>query len=319
MANPEPKIKSALVTGGAGFIGSHLVAALVDSGCTVTVLDNLSSGYLENIAAYQDRITFIEGDIRDEAALSRASAGCEIVFHLAAMVSVPRTVEKPVESAVVNDIGTLKVLEAARQNEVKRVVLSSSCAVYGNLAGLPNREDMATRPMSPYAAHKVCGENYASIYSALYGLETVSLRYFNVYGPRQDPSSPYSGVISIFMERAGRAAAPVIYGDGRQSRDFVYVADAVRANLQAARQSGIAGKVFNIGTGRDTTVNTLWKAISGLASTTRAPEHQTARPGDIRTSVADVSLAKETLGFQAETTLEEGLTNTYRWYAQRDS
>jgi nucleoside-diphosphate-sugar epimerase len=305
------------VTGGAGFIGSHLVATLGAAGCRVTVLDSLFSGYRENIAAYQDRLTFAEGDIRDEEALSRASADCEVVFHLAAMVSVPRTIENPVESAAVNDIGTLNVMEAARQNEVKRVVLSSSCAVYGNLAGLPNREDMATRPMSPYAVHKVCGENYASIYSELYGLEAVSLRYFNVYGPRQDPSSPYSGVISIFLERAGRGETPVIYGDGEQSRDFIFVADVVQANLLAARQSGITGQVFNIGTGRDTTVNRLWKAIRGLANATRAPEYQPAREGDIRTSVADIRLAEETLGFQAQTPFEEGLALTYDWYGKK--
>jgi nucleoside-diphosphate-sugar epimerase len=293
------------------------VAALVDSGCRVTVLDNLSSGFRANIAAYQDRITFIDGDIRDAAVLTRASAGCDVVFHLAAVVSVPRTVENPVESAAVNDIGTLNVMEAARQNEVKRVVLSSSCAVYGNLAGLPNREDMATRPMSPYAVHKVCGENHASIYSELYGLETVSLRYFNVYGPRQDPSSPYSGVISIFLERAGRGETPVIYGDGEQSRDFIYVSDVVRANLLAARQPGITGRAFNIGTGRDTTVNRLWKAIRGLANATRAPEYQPAREGDIRTSVADIRLAEETLGFQAQTPFEEGLALTYDWYGKK--
>ena len=319
MVNPETKIKSALVTGGAGFIGSHLVAALVDSGCRVTVLDNLSSGYLDNIAAYQERITFIEGDIRDTAALDRAVKGCEVVFHLAAEIFVPRTIEKPLESAEINDLGTLKVLEAARQNGLKRVVLSSSCAVYGNPAEMPIGENTPAKPLSPYAVQKLAGEHYAAVYSELYGLETASLRYFNVYGPRQDPSSPYSGVISIFLERAGRGETPVIYGDGEQSRDFIYVVDVVRANLLAARQSGISGKVFNIGTGRDTTVNRLWKAISSLTNATRVPDHKLTREGDIRTSVADISLAKETLGFQAKTSLEEGLAETYRWYAQRES
>lgn len=307
---------SALVTGGAGFIGSHLVAALVADGCRVTVLDNLCVGHRENIADFENDITFIEGDIRDSDSLAQAVAGCDVVFHLAAVVSVPRTIADPLESAAVNDIGTLKVLEAARQKKVKRVVFSSSCAVYGNSARVPNREDMPTRPMSPYAVHKVCGENHASVYSELYGLETVSLRCFNVYGPRLDPSSPYSGVISIFLDRAGRGEPPVIFGDGGQSRDFVFVDDVVAANMLAARQNEVSGKVFNIGTGRKTTINALWKEIHGRTDTRLVPEYKPARDGDIYTSVADITLAKAKLGFETQTTLEEGLAETYRWYVQ---
>lgn len=317
VSKPKSKITSALITGGAGFIGSHMVAALVKAGGRVTVLDNLYSGRRENLAAHLEAITFIEGDIRDEAALSRAVAGCEVVFHLAAEVSVPRTIKNPVDSAMVNDIGTLKVLEAARQNGVRRVVLSSSCAVYGKSAQVPNKEEMPVRPMSPYAVHKLAGEHYAAIYSDLYGLETISLRYFNVFGPHQDPSSPYSGVISIFLDRAGRGEKAFIYGDGEQSRDFIYVADVVKANLLAARQAGISGAVLNIGTGRGITINQLRDRVSSLAGTAVAPEYWPARAGDIRASVAGIDLAREKLGFQPETSFEKGLAKTYQWYVQR--
>ncbi len=316
MTESESKIKSALVTGGAGFIGSHLVAALVAGGSRVTVLDNLSSGYRENIAPYEDSLSFIAGDIRDEATLARAVKGCKTVFHLAAEVFVPRTIEDPVESATINDLGTLKVLEAARHNGVKRVVLSSSCAVYGNPDRMPIHENTPVKPLSPYAVQKLAGEHYAALYHDFYGLETVRLRYFNVYGPRQDPSLPYSGVISIFRDRAGRGEAPVIYGDGEQSRDFIFVADVIQANLLAARQSGISGKAFNIGTGRATTINRLWEAVGNLAKVSQVPEYKPAREGDIRTSVAAIRLAEEELGFQAKTFPEEGLEETYDWYLQ---
>lgn len=290
------------------------MAALVTAGCRVTVLDNLSSGYRENIAVYRDRVTFIEGDIRDESALARARAGCEVVFHLAAQVSVPRSIENPEESAEINNSGTLKVLEAARQCKVKRVVLSSSCAVYGDPAKMPVSEKTPTSPLSPYAAHKLAGEKHASDYNRMRDLETVSLRYFNVYGPRQNPSSAYSGVISFFFDRAGRDEAPVIYGDGEQARDFIFIADVVHANLLAARQPGIAGRVYNIGTGRATTINRLWDEISKLTKISRVPEYKPPREGDIRASVADTDLAEEKLGFRAGTSLEEGLAETYRWY-----
>lgn len=310
----EKNLTKACVTGGAGFIGSHMTAALVASGCEVTVLDNLYTGFRRNLSTCLDKVTFVEGDIRDAGAVARAVDGCDVVFHFAAEVSVSRTIEKPVESALVNEIGTLNVLTAARQNQVRRVVLSSSAAVYGNEAGIPNREDMPNKPMSPYAVQKSTGEQYAAIFSDLYGLETVSLRYFNVFGPRQDPSSPYSGVISIFLDRANSGDRPQIYGDGEQTRDFIFVEDVVRANLLAACQDGVSGMVFNIGTGRGITINQLWDEVRFLAGTTEVPDCKPARAGDIRTSIADIELAREKLHFQPEVSFQEGLKRTYDWY-----
>jgi UDP-glucose 4-epimerase len=303
-----------LITGGAGFIGSHLVESLLERGHAVTVLDNLSSGHLSNLTHLLDRITFIEGDIRDPGAVGAASQGCEIIFHQAAMVSVPQTVQEPVESAMVNDIGTLTVLEAAHKNRVKRVVLASSCAVYGDEPTLPKKEAMTLNPMSPYAVQKMGGEYYARLYDALYGVETVCLRYFNVYGPRQDPSSPYSGVISIFLTRAAEEKEPIVYGDGDQSRDFIFVKDVVRANLLAAYTPGISGSVFNIGTGHAISVNHLWDSICKLGGVQMAAVHEPGRAGDIRHSLADIARAKEHLGFSPEYPFEDGLALTYNWY-----
>lgn len=290
---------------------------MVAADCRVTVLDNLSSGHRENLANCRGDINFIEGDIRDEAVLARATTDCEVIFHLAALVSVPRSVENPVESAAVNDRGTLEVLETARQSSVRRVVLSSSCAVYGDPAEMPVKETIPASPLSPYAAHKLAGEKHAADYSRMYGLEAVCLRYFNVYGPRQDPSSPYSGVISIFLERAIQGERPSIYGDGRQARDFIFVDEVVVANLLAARQSEISGRVFNIGTGCQTTINQLWKEVRRLTNIESNPEYMSVRDGDIRTSVADTRLAEEKLGFKATTSLSAGLARTYEWYKER--
>ena len=236
------KIKKAIVTGGAGFIGSHLVDALVSADCDVTVLDNLSTGNLLNLNHIENRITFYKGDIRDQKILYKASKDCDIIFHQAAVVSVSQTVDNPVDSAMVNDMGTLFVLEAARKNNVKRVVSASSCAIYGDDPDLPKRENMNPKPQSPYAVQKLAGEFYARLYFELYNLETVCLRYFNVYGPRQDPSSLYSGVISIFMTKASNRNTPVIYGDGNQYRDFIFAKDVVKANLLAANGSKAQGE-----------------------------------------------------------------------------
>ncbi|MBW2392508.1 MAG: NAD-dependent epimerase/dehydratase family protein, partial [Deltaproteobacteria bacterium] len=227
-------MQKCLVTGGAGFIGSNLAERLIGDGVQVRVLDNLTTGFLENLKPFLGDIDFKQGDVRDLDTLQEVMVGVEVVFHQAAVVSVPKSVEDPIETAMVNDLGTLHVLEAARRAGVRRVVFASSCAVYGDLPQLPKREDVETRPLSPYAASKLHGETYGYLYNDLYGLETVCLRYFNVYGPKQDPSSPYSGVISIFMDKAGRGELPTIYGDGEQYRDFVYVADVVQANLLAA-------------------------------------------------------------------------------------
>jgi len=310
-------MKKCLVTGGAGFIGSNLVERLVDASVQVKVLDNLSSGFLQNLEPFQEHIDFKEGDVRDMATLQEIMADVEVVFHQAALVSVPQSIEDPIETAMVNDLGTLNVLEAARHSGVRRVVFASSCAVYGDLPQLPKREEMETKPLSPYAASKLHGEVYARLYGDLYGLETVCLRYFNVYGPRQDPGSPYSGVISIFMDKAARGESPTIYGDGNQYRDFVYVVDVVQANMLAAQRQNISGVVINLGTGKSVTVNSLWKNISELAGVQDEPKRADSRPGDIRQSVAEISRAQELLGFKPRYSLEEGLRLTWEWYRSR--
>jgi len=308
------EFNKALVTGGAGFIGSHLVEALLSSGCRVAVLDNLSGGSLANLETVKDRIEFYENDIRQLDVLSKIAQGCDVIFHLAAVVAVQQTINDPVESAMVNDIGTVNVLEAARRNKVQRFVLASSCAVYGDDPRLPKKESMTPMPASPYAVHKLSAEHYARIYGELFGLKTASLRFFNVFGPRQDPSSPYSGVISIFMSRAISTQAPVIYGDGNQSRDFVYVKDVVKALMLAANSQDSAGKVFNIGTGSNVTINRLWELIASLAGQPLAPDYEPARAGDILHSVASIQLAEALLNFKTDFSLEQGLAATLEWY-----
>jgi UDP-glucose 4-epimerase len=248
--------------------------------------------------------------------LSRALPGCDVVFHHAAIVSVTQTVENPVSSTMVNDLGTLKVLEAARLHKVRRVVLASSSAVYGDDPQLPKIETMTPNPLSPYAVQKLTNEHYAVLYHNLFGLETVCLRYFNVFGPRQDPSSPYSGVISIFMQRAVHGQAPVIYGDGQQTRDFIYVQDVVRANLLAATTAGAPGQVFNVGTARSISINTLWKFIADLAGIDVTPEHATAREGEVKHSCAAIDKALDQLAFKPAMVFEDGLKKTYAWYQQ---
>jgi UDP-glucose 4-epimerase len=306
--------EKSLVTGGAGFIGSHLVEALVAKGGTVSVLDNLTTGSRANLAKVEEQIVFHKGDIRDLHLLNEVSKGCEIIFHLAAEVSVPRTIEDPVESTMINVMGTLSVLEAARKNKVKRVVLSSSCAVYGEGAQGPKQEGMSPEPLSPYAVQKLTGEFYARLYYELYGTETVCLRYFNVYGPRQDPSSAYSGVISIFLNRALSAQEPRIYGDGNQYRDFVFVEDVVRSNLLAGKSDWAVGRIFNIGTGKFIRVNQLWEIISQQSAINIRPDYQPPRIGDIVESVAGIEHARQRLGFEADYPFEEGIRITLDWY-----
>ena len=284
--------KNVLVTGGAGFIGSHLVDSLVSAGCKVAVLDNLSSGNYANLKHLEGKFAFYRDDIRNQRAISTAAEGCEVIFHLAAIVSVPQTIEDPVESDAVNDTGTLLVLDTARRKKARRVIFSGSCAVYGDDRRLPKQEDMNPKPQSPYAVQKLAGEYYARVYYELYGLEAVALRYFNVYGPRQDPLSPYSGVISIFMAKALHNEPAVIYGDGNQSRDFIYVQDVVRANLLAAAAKGVGGQVMNIGTGRSVVIKQLWKSICALSGQNLEPEYAPKRPGDIVKSVAGIGSAK---------------------------
>jgi len=304
----------ALVTGGAGFIGSHLVEALISQGIAVTVLDDLSAGKRENLGPLEKQVHFIEGDIRNRELVKEATRGADVVFHLAALVSVPRSIERPVQSAMINDLGTLHVLEAARTEEAQRVILSSSCAVYGDDPRLPKDEGMAPKPVSPYAHQKLTGEGYARLYCDLYGLETVCLRYFNVFGPRQDPSSPYSGVISLFMTQAVKGRQPSIHGDGSQYRDFVYVKDVAAANLSASKAAGVGGDTFNVGTGGFVRILDLWEQIRQLAGSEMAPRFLAPRLGDIRESVADVGRTRSSLGFSPAFSFSEGLSATFEWY-----
>lgn len=306
--------RNALVTGGAGFIGSHIAEELTSHGCRVRIIDNLATGKLSNLDPIRSSVTFHNGDIRDMELLKQAAEGCEVIFHQAAMVSVPQSVADPVESATINDLGTLQVLEAARLAGVGRVVLASSSAIYGDNPESPKTEEMKPAPKSPYAVQKLTNELNAWMYHELFGLETVCLRYFNVFGPRQDPSSPYSGVISIFMTRASQGQAPLIYGDGGQSRDFVFVKDVVRANLLAATQPGVGGEAFNIGVGSSISVNDLWKTISRMADCDLPPEYGPARSGDVYESLSNIRKAVSVLGFTPAFTFEQGLETTMDWY-----
>jgi len=312
--NMRNKIKKALVTGGAGFIGSHLVEALTAAGSQVAVLDNLSGGHLANLESVKSRIAFYEKDIRQIDALEQAVAGCDVIFHLAAVVAVQQTIDDPLGSTMVNDIGTLNVLEAARKTNVRRVVLASSCAVYGDDPRLPKDESMTPMPTSPYAIHKLSAEHYLRVYGELFGLKNACLRFFNVFGPRQDPSSPYSGVISIFMSKAAAHQAPVIYGDGNQTRDFVYVKDVVNALLQAAQTDQKTGDVYNIGSGRRVTINRLWELIASLSGQQTEPGYQPARAGDILHSAGNIDKARSLLNFTNEFSMEQGLELTLEWY-----
>ncbi len=308
------KIKHALVTGGAGFIGSHLVEALVVGGSQVTVLDNLATGHLSNLEAVTGKIRFIEGDICDTAVLNEAMSGCDVVFHQAAVVSVTDTVQRPLASANVNELGTIGVLQGAKENKVRRVVLASSSAVYGDDPQLPKRENMLPKPLSPYAVQKLAGEYHAGVYANLYGVSTICLRYFNVFGPRQDPGSPYSGVISIFMTKSSRNEIPTIYGDGTQSRDFVYVSDVVAANLLAAASSQINHAVYNVGTSQSIQILELWELICRMSNLELKPHFGPARAGDVPQSVADISKIRADLGFKPGTLFAQGLKKTFDYY-----
>jgi len=296
-----------LVTGGAGFIGSHIDDRLVEQGKQVRVLDDLAGAEPRNLTGVLDQIELIDGDIRDVDAVRRALKGVEVVFHQAAIASVQQSIDDPHETLDVNVNGTLHVLEAARDASCRRVVFASSAAVYGDSPELPKTEDMLPKPMSPYAVSKLAGEHLCAVYSQVHGLETVSLRYFNVFGPRQDPSSPYSGVISRFVEAIRKGESPVIYGDGEQTRDFVYVGDVVEANLLAAEAGGVAGQVYNIGEGIEVSLNELLRTICEVTGTSRVPTYLPERTGDIRHSVACTSEAKRAFGFRPGTRLEDGL------------
>ena len=307
-------MKSVLITGGAGFIGSHIAEKLVDSDCEVRIIDNLSTGSLSNLKKIESKIQFEKQDIRDIDKLIEFSKNCDTIFHEAAVVSVPTTIKDPLGSTMINDIGTLNVFEAARVNNIKRVVFASSCAIYGDRPQLPKKEDMKPFPQSPYSVQKITGEYYAKIYHELYNIETVCLRYFNVYGPKQDPSSPYSGVISIFLKKALNNEQPTIFGDGRQYRDFIYVQDVVNANILAATTDGIGGTVFNIGTGNFVRINTVWKKICQLLNLNIEPKYAPKRPGDIIESVSNIDHAQKYLSFKPKFFFDEGLYKTLDWF-----
>ncbi len=304
-----------LVTGGAGFIGSNIVRTLLGSGRTVRVLDNFSTGRRENLEGLQPDLECITGDIRDGAAVKRATVGVRYVLHLAAVPSVSRSIDDPVTTNDVNIAGTLNVLIQARDCGVERVVFSSSSSVYGDTPVLPKVETMPPSPRSPYALSKLAGEHYARLFFELYGLKTFSLRYFNVYGPRQNPRSQYAAVIPLFITAIAAGRRPVIYGDGEQTRDFTFVEDVVAANLACCgAPESVAGGVYNIGNGDRCTINALAAKIGELCGRPAAPEHQPARPGDVRDSQADARLAREKLGWQPRTAFTEGLRRTIEWF-----
>jgi UDP-glucose 4-epimerase len=297
-----------LVTGGCGFIGSHIAESLVEQEHKVIIYDNLSSGYERNIAGFRDKIAFIEADIRDALALTDAMQGVDYVFHEAAMVSVFDSVERPVENHDINITGTLNVLVAARECGVKRVVVASSAAVYGDDPALPKNEEMIPCPESPYALAKIVNEHYTRVFANLYGLETVVLRYFNVYGPRQDPGSMYSGVIAKFSDDVLDGRNPTVFGDGLQSRDFIFVRDVVEANSLAMNNRNLGkGEVFNIATGRRTSLLNLLDILKDLVGKDVNPRFKDARRGDVRHSVADITWAQRELGFTPRYDLREGL------------
>lgn len=301
----------ALVTGGAGFIGSHISERLVEKGWEVTILDNLSTGKKENIASFSDKIEFIEGSITDKELVKKAVSGADYVFHEAALVSVVESISNPEKTHEINVNGTRNVLDAALDEKVKKVMFASSAAIYGD-ANPPIKEDFELKSFSPYAESKVEGEKLMKEYSEK-GLETVSLRYFNVYGERQDPNSQYSGVITRFIRKMLACESPTIYGDGNQTRDFIYVGDVVTANLMAAEKEGISGESFNIASGIPLTVNQLEGLVSELTSHDIDPVYAEKREGDIYDSYADVAKAAGALGFKTSVPFDEGLKKTIEW------
>lgn len=300
--------KNSLITGGCGFIGSHIADALVRAGHRVRILDNLSSGYLKNIRHLGNEVEFIEGDIRDRKIVERAIEGIQFVFHEAALVSVFDSVDHPEDSHDINITGTLNILMSAKKHGVKRIVAASSAAVYGNEPTIPKTEDMIPQPESPYAIGKITDEYYLRVFATLYGVETISLRYFNVYGARQDASSMYSGVISKFAESLIKGQTPRIFGNGTQTRDFVFVEDVVQANLLAMSSSNVGkGEVINIATGVQTNLLQLLKEMNHILGTNTQPKFSAHHRGDIRASYADITRAKHLLGYESGYDLNKGL------------
>lgn len=306
-----------LVTGGAGFIGSHVVEALVERGHQVRVLDDFSTGDRANLDGVVDRIDLIEGDITDPETVRRATRGAEVVFHQAALASVPRSVANPVATHRACVDGTLNVLLAARDAGVRRVVYAASSSAYGNSARLPKSEGDPTGPLSPYAVAKLAGEQYCAAFSEVYRLETVRLRYFNVFGPRQSPESAYAAVIPLFIQALTTGKRPVIHGDGTQSRDFTFVADVVQANLLAADAPGVSGRVYNVACGRRTTLLELVDHLNAMLGTRIAPTHTPPRAGDVQHSEADIQRACAELGYRPTTDVPAGLRRCLEWWRGR--
>ena len=307
-----------LVTGAAGFIGSALVRALIQRGASVRGIDDYSTGKPENIVALKGQLDFRQISLLDPAGLAQACQGITCIFHEAALPSVPKSVAEPKLTNSVNIEGTLNLLVAARDARVRRVVYAASSSAYGDIEVLPKREDMTPHPISPYAVQKLTGELYMQVFASVYGVETVSLRYFNVFGPRQDANSQYSAVLAKFITQMMQGGTPTIFGDGEQSRDFTYVDNAVKANLLAAAvpASQGSGKVFNVATGKRFTLNETYKILQALLDFPGAPRYAPARAGDVKHSLADIGLARQYLNYTPEVGFEEGLKRTVEWYRQ---
>jgi nucleoside-diphosphate-sugar epimerase len=308
-----------LVTGGAGFIGSNTVDELVRRGHSVVVVDDLSAGKEENLADSRSKITFIKGSITDLETVQRATQQADYVIHLAARTSVPRSVKDPLETNRINIEGTLNVLLAARDNKVRRVVIAASSSAYGETPTLPKKETMQPAPISPYGVTKYVAELYAFVFGRCYGLETVCLRYFNIFGPRQDPDSPYSGVLSRFATAFLDGEQPVVFGDGEQTRDFTYVENAVQANLLASEAPDAAGQTFNVGTGARISLNRTLELLRKISGKHLEAKYDPPREGDIRDSQADISRAKRSLGYEPSVEFEEGLQKTFDWYREHEA
>ena len=307
-------MRTSLVTGGAGFIGSHLVTALVQRGDRVRVLDNLATGKLANLQGVKDEIEFFEGDVTDRELVERVVAGVDCVFHQAALASMPRSIERPLETHTACVTGTVTLLDAARRCGVRRVVYAASSSAYGDQLTSSKREGDLPAPVSPYGAAKLAGEIYCQAFAAVYRLETVCLRYFNVFGPRQDPCGPYSAVIPRFITCLLKGQQPTIFGDGRQSRDFSFVGNVVDCNLLAAEAPAVAGRVFNVGTGRNIDLLQLVATLNKLLGTCIQPRHEPPRIGDVRDSLADITLARSLLGYEPAVDLEQGLRLSIEYY-----
>ncbi len=303
-----------LVTGGAGFIGSHIAETLVEAGHEVRVLDNLSTGKQENLRAFRSRCGFIEGDVRDTDTVADAVKGVDYVIHQAALASVPRSIKDPTSSNQVNVQGTLNLLLAAKEHGIKRVIYASSSSVYGDSETLPKSEGMPPSPRSPYAVSKLAGELYCRVFADVYGLPTTCLRYFNVFGPRQDPNSQYSAVIPLFVKALFEGVPPTIFGDGEQSRDFTYVENVVAANIAACESNSPGGEVYNVACGERYSLNTLYDKLKKIVGVDIQPEFAQPRPGDVKHSQADTRAIEEGLGYRVGVGFDEGLTRTVDWY-----